>query len=265
MNRETTIAEVTRISRRFEKRYYPKVEKAIKGQISSLIDTIRSHGVNAGVREVNSIVTSPVAPVIKSMYLEVGMFYARRLWRDLIAQKGQKGFGFSAEWIKTIKDILFGFLTEKILFGVSITTREMLLTILNRSIAEGWGVDKTVKELEDTPLSKTQAARIVRTEITRATNVGQFAAAETFPFQQTKEWMSAHDMRTRGQHLKDHASHIGLDGQVIDYDQPFTDPINGDKIMYPGDPEASAASTINCRCTLGIVAKRDSNNRLIPK
>jgi hypothetical protein len=58
---------------------------------------------------------------------------------------------------------------------------------------------------------------------------------------------------------------VALDGHRIDIEDVFIDPRNGDQLRFPGDPLASAASTINCRCSLALLAKRDANGRLIPK
>ena len=37
---------------------------------------------------------------------------------------------------------------------------------------------------------------------------------------------------------------------IVDFDKPFTDPRNGEKLMYPRDTNGSAGSTIQCRCAL---------------
>jgi hypothetical protein len=176
-----------------------------------------------------------------------------------------KKFGFNEAWTNFIKNYLQRHLIEKITFDVSTTTRDGLLTALNKAITEGWSIDRTVKEIEDLPFLKYQAARIVRTEVGRAANVGTKAQSETFPYEQMKEWISAHDKRVRGVDPKDHASHISLDGTRINAGDLFQDPRNGDLLDHPGDPRASAESTINCRCTLAYTAKRDANGRLIPK
>jgi len=175
------------------------------------------------------------------------------------------GFGENQAWTQWIKAFLFDFIYTKISFSVFETTKDSLIQVLNQAITEGWGIDETVKALEDLDLPATQAARIVRTEITRAANAGTQAASQTFPFEQTKEWLSAHDSRVRGLDPKDHASHIGLDGIVVDYNGFFVDPRNGDRLRFPGDPMASAASTINCRCSMAVVAKVGENGRLIPR
>ena len=271
--------------------YFPKVEKVIKDRISSLIRAIEYYGsIEDGIRELSKQVDSGgLGRVIEGLYLTVGLRSAKIQWQELQRQKRSakkdrsversregdvkrlpshfetKAFGFNETWVQFIKDYLYRFLIEKIVFRVSESTRNALLNVLNDAVEKGWGIAETVKELEDLPLSKTQAARIVRTEITRASNTGAMAAGDTFEFEQNKEWISALDRRTRGRDPEDHASHVGLDGQIVPYEEPFTDPRNGDKLMFPGDPNAMAESTCNCRCSVAIIAKRDLNGRLIPK
>lgn len=272
MNREEHIREVIRINRRYEKKYFPLVQKAIEAQIEDVIRAVERNGISAGISKANNLVSSQVGSIVEALYIEVGSRFAKMNWQNLQGQRRQakkslttKGFGFNADWVKYIKNYLYQHLVDKIIFKMTDYTRAVMLTVLNDAIAGGWGIDETVKALRDLPLSRTQAARIVRTEVTRAANTGTMASSESFEFEQTKEWMSAHDKRTRGVDVNDHASHIGLDGVTIDEKDYFVDPRNGDQLMFPGDPNATAASTINCRCTMAVVAKLDNNGRLIPK
>jgi hypothetical protein len=309
LNRTQHIQETSILNRRFEKKYYHRVQRAIRAEIEAIQKTVWNEGVNAGISQATQLMTITRLPkIVQALYMEVGLRYARRTWRDLQEQKrlarngvanadranrkrrdfpafltthkeGQssdghsgnrstfqtKGFGFNAVWVEEIRKHLFRFLLEKITFQVSNYTREVILNVLNKSIEEGWGVEKTVRQLNDLPLSRTQAARIVRTEVTRAANTGAMAAGSTFQYEQSKEWIAANDARTRGRNPEDHASHVLLDGVTIDYEDEFTDKRNGDKLRYPGDPKASAASTINCRCSIAVVAKIDEKGRLIPK
>jgi hypothetical protein len=283
LNRTQHIQETSILNRRFEKKYYHRVQRAIRAEIEAIQRTVWNEGVNAGIAQATQLMTITRLPkIVQALYMEVGLRYARRTWRDLQEQKRlapkrertafakslsfqTKGFGFNAVWVEEIRKHLFRFLLEKITFQVSNYTREVILNVLNKSIEEGWGVEKTVRELNDLPLSRTQAARIVRTEVTRAANTGAMAAGSTFQYEQSKEWIAANDARTRGRNPEDHASHVLLDGVTIDYEDEFTDKRNGDKLRYPGDPKASAASTINCRCSIAVVAKIDEKGRLIPK
>lgn len=53
-----------------------------------------------------------------------------------------------------------------------------------------------------------------------------------------KQWDSTLDGKTRN-------SHVAVDGQIRELDEPFS---NG--LMFPGDPSGGAAEVINCRCAL---------------
>jgi hypothetical protein len=279
LNREEYIRETVLLNRRFEAKYYPKVKRAIDRQISSLIEAVKE---GRGMGAVSQIISTPVTQVMESMYYEIGLRYARRTYRDqqeerralkparklVSVTKGYsvetKGIGLNTLWRQMIKKLLGEFLLE-MTFDIAKTTRETLTRILQKSIDEGWGVDRTVKELEDLPLSRTQAARIVRTEVTRAANTGVNVAGETSEFEQTKEWISAKDHRTRGTDPEDHASHVLLNGITVDYDDVFIDPRNKDELRYPGDPKAKAESTINCRCSMVVRLKYGEDGRPIRK
>lgn len=274
MNRRAIAKRNAIIQRRYEIKYFYKVRKAIDAKISSLIETVKEGGPQAGMNELSKQIDSGTLPkVIEELYMKVGLRFARMQWSQFLAQKRSqtKGFGFNEVWAGFIKDFLFRFLLEKITFTVSQYTRDVLLNTLQKAIEEGWGVDKIVSELKELPLSRTQAARIVRTEVTRAANTGAMAAGSTFEFEQEKEWIAANDARTRGRNPEDHASHVKLDGTVIDYEDYFTDSRNGDKLRFPGDPGGNGIpltkpeSTINCRCSVAIVGKTDERGRLIPK
>lgn len=267
MNRNSYISETTALNRKYEKKYYPKVRAIIQGQVNDVKAVVSAQGIQAGVNFASQIVSTQVGFVVQDIYTEVGLRYARRQWRMFIQQKRSavKGFGFNADWVQWLKDFLQRFLIEKITFRVAETTRRVILNVLNKAIEQGWGVEKTVEALDELPLPRTQAATIVRTEIGRATNAGVMAAGSTFEYEQSKEWISADDMRVRGNYPKDHASHVLLNGTIIDEDELFVDPINGDRMICPHDPQASAASTVRCRCVVALVAKTDSRGRLIPK
>ena len=292
MNRAEYIQRFTSTNRRYEDKYLGKVHAVLVPVGFS--HAIKSGGIHAGISFLHGTIHNPqLTKVIEQMYLEVGLRYARMNEtrqrqetkskylvgftfltkdgftaiethnNDFVIQR--KRFGFNEAWTNFIKQYLQRFLIEKITFDVSTNTRDKLLSVLNQAVTEGWSIDRTVKEIDGLPFLKSQAARIVRTEVGRAANVGTKAQSETFPYEQMKEWISAHDRRVRGVDPKDHASHTGLDGTKINAGDLFKDPRNGDLLDHPGDPKASAESTINCRCTVAYTAKRDAKGRLIPK
>ena len=257
------MTEYEKINRRFEKFFFNRVKKTI--DFKEVIAIIERSGIAAAVTYVTNDLANPeLAKEIERLYSVVGLRHANIITRSL-KQQERKGFGFNEEWVKFIQEYLRLHLIEKITFAVNATTRDFLLRVLQESISEGWGVDKTVRNLRESGFSDFQAARIVRTEVNTAANVGVIAAGETYEYEMLKEWISINDRRTRGNDPNDHANHVSLDGITIDFDDLFTDPRNGDKLKHPGDPMASAGSIINCRCNLALKPKRDSRGRLIPK
>ena len=279
MTRLQQIKEFERVNRRFEKKFMPKVKRAIHSQVKPVIRILREDGFSAARSYLlKNVGNEEIAKVIRELYRSVGSKWAQitysRLLPETRGQKfnsltlQQKGFGFNYLWTQFILDYLKQFLLDKITFRIAETTRDALLRTLAISVASGMSIDQTVDQLEDWPYERFQAARIVRTETNRAANVGSTAQAETSKYEQQKEWQSANDNRVRGNPVngkKDHADHWSLDGTKIDADDVFHDLRNGDQLRFPGDPNASAASVINCRCAVSYTFKRDGNGNLIPK
>lgn len=279
MTRAQQIQQFERINRRFERKFMPKVQRAIHAQVKEVIKDLRSDGfATARYNLLRSVGNEKLSKVIKELYTTVGRRWAQVTYSRLLIEERKekyrpltlqtKGFGFNYEWTQFILNYLQQFLLDKITFQVADTTRNALLRALAVSVAAGMSIDQTIDKLEDWPFERFQAARIVRTETNRAANVGSTAQSETSKYEQQKEWMSADDNRVRGNPVngkKDHADHWSLDGNKIDAEDVFHDLRNGDQLRFPGDPQASAASTVNCRCHASYTFKRDANGNLIPK
>jgi hypothetical protein len=268
--------EYQRVNSKLEDIFFPKVKKAIHSVTEDVIAVLRGKGIEAAKVYTGTLMTNPqLTKIIEKLYTVVGLKHARLNYSRLLHEPGkgkgiatqleQKGFGFNALWTKIILDYLREFLIEKITFEVAKTTRDTLLKALTAATIGGLSIDQTVDSIQELPFERYQAARIVRTEVNRAANVGAKAQSETDQYQQVKEWISAEDNRVRGKNPKDHASHVALNSIKIDEEDKFRDPRNGDLLDIPGDPTASAASTINCRCAVAYTYKRDNNGNLIPK
>lgn len=93
--------------------------------------------------------------------------------------------------------------------------------------------------------SMTAMLRNARTMHTGAQNAGRIEGlhrAQALGIKVKKQWMATLDDRTRD-------THADLDGQVVDVDEDFVTSA-GNKISYPGDPDAAPEEVWNCRCTL---------------
>lgn len=88
-----------------------------------------------------------------------------------------------------------------------------------------------------------KAARIVRTEGNRLLNAGALAHSydlEKQGFETEKMWDATLDSATRPPHGE-------ADGQIVSVKEPFI--VDGEELMFPGDPAGSEGNVINCRCT----------------
>jgi Phage Mu protein F like protein len=262
-----------RKNRKWESIFFPKVQRAIKQEISSLIEYMKANGVNSAPFYFDqNLSNGKLTEAVQDLYKRVGVDRANEVTRLLRAEVVvKKGFGFNQLWVNFILDYFRQHLVQYITYGAVQTMREYFLPLISQAITDGKSFAEISREIEESGFARYQAARIVRTEVNGASNLGTRAAGETYQYQTQKEWISANDNRVRGKDPKDHADHWNLDGQMVDFNQPFTDPDNGVELMQPGDPKAKgsrrdrAATVINCRCTHALVPKRDASGRLIKK
>lgn len=87
--------------------------------------------------------------------------------------------------------------------------------------------------------SASRSQTIARTEAHQAANVTAAATAKASGLALKKRWSASKGERTRHAHRE-------ADGQTVAQDQPFI--VDGEGLMFPGDPRGRASNVINCRC-----------------
>lgn len=255
-----------RANRKFERKYLPRIEKALNGVVSSLIGEIQDQGIFGAMTDLSQRLWSDeLTKPLTGLYKDVGVYHATQTYRRIKSEIGQKQLGRSEQWVQDVTRILRETLLQFSVVGTSETLRNHLLLVLQQGIDKGLSVDEMVKMLEDSPFTKYQAERIVRTEVGRAANTGVKVAADGFNVEMQKEWFAFRDLRTRGRKPKDKKDHYHMDGQVVDYNGDFVDPRSGERIEFPQAPGGSAAMVINCRCTWAAVPKRDERGFIIQR
>jgi len=125
-------------------------------------------------------------------------------------------------------------------------TLDRIIEMLAEAQVENWTVVEFQKNLLDklTDLSRSRAMRIARTETGKVENWGQLEGYKQSEFIDKKGWMSAFAEGTRDSHK---AADAKYSEQTIPLDEPFI--VDGESLMYPGDPAGSAGNVINCLCT----------------
>jgi len=244
--------------KRFEGLFVEKVYKALQAHISSFIRDYKKYGQDYAVRTIGQ--DERIGKVISRMYKYITPLEARIVYGDILKKYGvpvkRASFGFSDTWNKDVERYLERYLLDKAVLPISARTKDFILRILKKGVEEGWGVERIVRELKESDITKNRARTIVRTESVRAANIGYMIGAFDSPWEQVKEWVAVDDARTRPTHR--HST--GVDGEKRDFLKPFS---NG--LLYPGDPNAPAKEVINCRCRVTFRVKRDAKGNPIPK
>lgn len=260
MTKPEKIAQHKRLHNRFSKQFRPVVHTALKSQYDFYTSSLKSHGVQYVLSHGQAHLIDPlVTAAITRIYVVAGIARATLTYRELQrlpkVEKKSGAMGFNAQWTNDIIAYFRQNLFNKVVLPISETTKEYIESVLKKGIAEGWSIDRMVLEIERKDYLDGRVERILRTEINRAINFGEKMGADAFPFKTKKEWISVHDDRTR-------SAHIEADGQVVEVDGYFS--VGGEKLDFPGDPQASAENTVNCRCTTSITAVRNNRGGLIP-
>lgn len=122
--------------------------------------------------------------------------------------------------------------------------RKKVQNAVTQGIIQGDSIeDITARLCRDLVTTNENKMRLfARTAMTGAQNAGRqkhMEQAAKKGIRQNKRWVATLDSRTRDAHRE-------LDGQEVPYDKPFK--IDGEEIMFPGDPSAPPALSYNCRC-----------------
>jgi len=123
---------------------------------------------------------------------------------------------------------------------ISDSTRKRINKAIQRNAETSGSTADLVNELRRY-VGGARATTIARTESQAAAQAGQLEVAKNVGVVLKKVWVSAEDDRTR-------PAHNEADGQTVDLDEPFI--VDGEELMFPGDPSGSAANIINCRCAV---------------
>jgi len=228
--------EFNRLTKKYERQYTPKFNKALKAQIKSYIDT----------GYIDAINSDEIYQLLTELYNKVGVSWAFQSGRYVRAKKARKPLGFS----KRIIDLLqsqYGIDLLNMSKNIEKTTKDQIRAVLKEAEANGWSFEEIVKRLESPNLTASRAMLISRTEVIGAANAGAMANAMDLGAT-TKVWIAAIDSRTRADHVK-------LDGQRVGFNEYFRvvdkDGITR-QLMQPGDKTGGAAQVCNCRCAVGF-------------
>jgi len=147
-----------------------------------------------------------------------------------------------ARWLAMLEGIV---LDETIpaMGAVMTTSREIFTDFVDNAVREGLSANEIAKGLRKRwdELLPWRSFNIARTETLSALNYGQDLGADATGYRYRKTWLTAMDGRQRD-------AHGAMNGKSINQGEKFF--VDGESLKFPGDPAASAANRVNCRCTV---------------
>lgn len=203
---------------------------------------------------------------IKSLQKELKYFYKesiRPIWASTLKQVWQNA---SEEADSTIKEWIAPDAVKKAWadsakdwmdqWGAgridSITGSDLsrMNTILSDGAEQGLSPKEIAGNLGDNfeDMTSGRAMTIAQTETNGAYNYASVQAATEVAGNWTKEWIV-----TSG---NPRPAHADADGQEVPIDEPFD--VDGEDMMYPGDPSGSVENVVNCMCTVGYNSPLES-------
>ena len=253
--------------RRFEKKHYPKIRRALRDLLNQALELMRRDGklTDAGLE--SYLKMDKVEEAYTNLYRDVYPYFAK--WQGKqIARQLKSEF---TDWDAMAEEYLYEkFFNQRILFSVKATQKKTFMNLYEQIQAEavelGYDTERTSRFL-NTELKKRgieqqlwQSRRIVQTEVFGSSNKAQFDAALSFGVRQVKIWVVSGAGKTQR-----HALTMGADGnplhnQTRELNEPFTFYSQDGRLvsaMHPMDSSLPPCDSINCQCDFLLKVVRD--------
>jgi uncharacterized protein with gpF-like domain len=264
--------KVERLRRSLDKKYSSLFYGVIKGEIESFAKEVKRIGTQAAISGLGAASwDEKIIAVLQKMYKEIAVTFGNATFRAVSrnSKKAANPFGLNDEFLDELTSFLiqWGFYLASLMAK---TTKDRLIILVTKALTDGLSTEDIYFLILSDPqlrYAKSRSVMIARTEVMRASNYASLKGAEKHPFLVDKMWIATRDARTR-RIPKDFYDHWNMDWQTVEYDQPF---VSADKVGRPivvdapGDPRAPRGFTINCRCAVAFIPRRDANGQLIMK
>ena len=264
--------KVERLRRSLDKKYSSLFYGVLKGEIESFAKEVKRIGPQAAISGLGAASwDDKIVAVLQKMYKEIAVTFGNATFRavSVDSKKAANPFGLNDEFLDELTSFLiqWGFYLASLMAK---TTKDRLIILVTKALTDGLSTEDIYFLILSDPqlrYAKYRSVMIARTEVMRASNYASLKGAEKHPFLVDKMWIATRDSRTR-RIPKDFYDHWNMDGQTVEYNQPF---VSADKVGRPivvdapGDPRAPRGFTINCRCAVAFIPRRDANGQLIMK
>ena len=249
----------------YERYAYPLIKKALDEQIKAITNFTNESNFDDLQIYIQFLVDQkPLYDALQKVYTKVGVSAATFSydWIRNSVPKNKKDFitdFFNAQWYVEMVEF-FRLVGGTTVQGIDQTTKDKINNVLKNILGLNLSRREQAKLFEETlnspDFNRARSLVIARTESTKAANHGINEGAKSSDYEVAKFWINTKDKRTR-------RTHLAMTNERIEINQPFI--VGGIKMMYPGDPSATAAEVVNCRCVMATEALVDSDGLPILK
>jgi hypothetical protein len=240
--RRPNYAPATRIVQRYLRTVKKRAAKAFRDTGGDQIAASRSASDPVLVRKMITDIWILTAP-------KFGNWTQDRLQRQLGMKSIQTKALSEDMWVQIITAHLLDYGAE-LVQGIDATTVKAIAKVMVTGIQQGLSIPGIAASLvQDHPfLDFARATLIARTEVIGASNWGSLEGAKRSGSATLKKyWIPTLDNKTRKSHE--------LAGITFSIESaiPLNDSfiVEGEQMLYPGDPSAPPSLVCNCRCTIG--------------
>ena len=247
--------------------------KALMAQVTPVINEINESSIRDLEARIPMLITEdPIEAQLMNTIEVVGIYFAQATYKDISkALRPERitrklgGMPTNEQWLNTLIYQLGNKAGNRIT-AITDHSRDEAIRVIKNTLQEGakqgLGTSQMSQLLRDElrdqwgHISTYRAARIARTEVTMASNLGSLTGAQMSGEPMLKEWVSTRDSRTR-RGAYDHYGKYpsGPDGEKREMEEMFIK--TGEALKYPGDYGGSAGNVIHCRCTMVYVPKQE--------
>lgn len=250
--------------RKYERRVINNFRKSLNAQIKPVLARILiTKDPEEVISQISMLVKDDsIRDEMIRTYQIVGVDFAKREYSQIVKSDYRdfltkdQAEDLEDTWMLHMKEFALTKAGERITLITGTTRQQAIREIrkgLKITIEEGLGIDESAEIIEELvrskwrEVSRYRAARIARTEIISASNEGSFKGARDTGLNMNKLWIATPTGETRPAHMQ--AGDLYGKGYGIPMEEAFN--VDGERLMYPGDPAGSAGNVINCRCAIG--------------
>lgn len=188
---------------------------------------------------------------IRGIYVTVGSGFAKTTLDDIKAgrfksRKSTDVDAIDSSYFQTMMQQYANMYGAEKVVSITNTNKQVLKRILDKAIAEGWGVPRIKKEIQAywQQVTSKRAVMIARTEIMSSSSYGTMAGAKATGLQLQKIWLAT-------PHGDYRINHLGINHKKIGFSELY-DLGFGINASHPHDPNLPASEVINCRCSIAF-------------